>query len=150
TAVAFSPDGKTLALGGSVGPILLLNVDNLQTKKLTGHLGVVKDLMFLPNQKLVSSSYENTLKVWDVQTGKPIKTIQLPKAPINTKWSEDGRLAAIFFGGVQWPPKLYDMETGKESNTKLPQKTAAFGLALSPDGKILATGENKGEVVLWD
>ena len=71
-AVAYSPDGKTLASSGSSdGTIQLWHVDtgNL-VQTLAGHTETVTALTFAPDGKtLVSGSNDDTLRVWDSPTG---------------------------------------------------------------------------------
>ncbi len=48
-ATAFSPDGRTLAAGGSGGEIVLYDLESRTvTQRLTGHAGDVFDLEFGP------------------------------------------------------------------------------------------------------
>jgi len=84
--LAFSPDGKTLASGGSCddkgkavpGEIKLWNVAsgrNLLT--LQGHRKPFLSLAFSPDGKtLALGSADSTVKLWDVTTGKERATLQ--------------------------------------------------------------------------
>jgi WD40 repeat protein len=47
-------------------------------------------------------------------------------------------------------PRLWDLETGAEHATKIVSAVRLNCVALSPDGKTLATGGVKGTLVLWD
>ena len=76
-ALAFSPDGKTLAVGSNNGLIQLVNVaDGKLQKALPGHTSSVTGLAFHPSGiLLVSSSKDRTLRLWNPATGQALKTL---------------------------------------------------------------------------
>ncbi|BEL12131.1 hypothetical protein Q0Z83_103220 [Actinoplanes sichuanensis] len=64
--VAFSPDGRTLAVGDRSGPIHLWDTaTRARTATLRGHIGVVRALAFAPDGGLlVSGSFDSLVSVW--------------------------------------------------------------------------------------
>ena len=77
-ALAFSPDGKTLAAGGTDGQIYLFNVaDGKFIRVLTGHTSGVTGVAFHPTGTLlVSSSKDRTVRLWTPATGALIKALE--------------------------------------------------------------------------
>jgi WD40 repeat protein len=68
----------------------------------------------------------------------------------STVWSPDGMVIASLGGGSSARPLcLWEVATGRELR-QLPAQDAVWAAAFSPDGKILATTENKRGIVLWD
>ena len=87
TASAISPDGKWGAGADAEGEILLfdLEAEGKQTPKtLSGHLGGVTYLLFLPDgRRLVSSGKDGTIRLWSVPTGKLERTLSGKTAGAN-------------------------------------------------------------------
>lgn len=79
-SVAISKDKKFALTGGEVNDprILLWNLDTGElARELTGHQHLVRDLRFLPDGKTaISTSYDCTVRKWDLETGKELFRFQ--------------------------------------------------------------------------
>ena len=78
TAMAFSPDGRTLVADGGRQAIHFWDTatgkDRLATPE--AHLGNVGALAFSPDGKtLISGSDDRTVRFWDLATGRPTRTL---------------------------------------------------------------------------
>jgi WD40 repeat protein len=75
--IIYSNDFAQLILGGYNGDILVLNSSDLTTTKtLKGHFKMIKSISIsFDNKFLVSGSGDQTIKVWNLKTGKELKTI---------------------------------------------------------------------------
>jgi WD40 repeat protein len=69
-SIAFSPDGRTIALGGSQG-ISLHNVENDQSKHCPGATGRITTILYLPGGTMLASASSDRTDLWDV-AGDPI------------------------------------------------------------------------------
>ncbi len=72
SALAFSPDGKTLVSGRANGEVLVWDVaSGRNTATLEGHASWVRCLVFSPDGKRIASrSQDDTIRLWDAVTDK--------------------------------------------------------------------------------
>ncbi|WP_329086386.1 nSTAND1 domain-containing NTPase [Streptosporangium sp. NBC_01469] len=156
SAVAFSPDGRTLAgASGSRDDGSLLLWDVATRKRigapLTGHTDGVASVAFSPDGRtLASGGYDHTLRLWDVATRKQIGT------PLtgdgfgveSVVFSPDGRTLA---SGAGETVRLWDVATRKQIGAPLTDHTdGVASVAFSPDGRTLASGGYDHTLRLWD
>jgi WD40 repeat protein len=77
-SLAFSPDNKLLALGGSDGAIQLVNATGgKMVRSLTGHDSSVTCLAFHPSGNLLASgSRDRTIRLWNPDGGRAVKALE--------------------------------------------------------------------------
>jgi WD40 repeat protein len=169
-AVAFSPNGETLASGGHGlrGPIKLWDVSKgKSTASLEGGESSVLALAFSPDGKTLASGHALTIKLWDVTTGDQRSSLEGHEAQINSvAFSPDGKLlasgSATNFGlKEKGRPviKLWDLSTDKNVTSLEGHTSWVMCVAFSPSGKVLASGsaddtvhggEGVATIKLWD
>jgi WD40 repeat protein/serine/threonine protein kinase/tetratricopeptide (TPR) repeat protein len=147
-SATFSADGNTFATANrALHSVRIWKLAGTGEKLvLAGHDGLVADLAFSPDGKvLASASKDRKVKVWDVATGRLRRTLPgvesiFPSSIQSVDFSPDGRLLATGqFGLAAEPVQVWDLATGKAfvpPDDELGQR--AYGVAFSPDGKILA------------
>jgi RNA polymerase sigma factor (sigma-70 family) len=165
--VKASKDGTRIAAsayvqGGKVGDTEI-KVWEAKTGKLVQTVqtdGAIQAVALSPDGKRVTCPRRGQLFVWDVDTGKPLKTLETPEGHVyySIAFSEDGKLVAA--GGAQFEgnkkgPKavIWDTETGKvKHELEDGTMTGIVGaLAFSPDHKTLATGSGGDATIrIWD
>jgi WD40 repeat protein len=104
---------------------------------LNGHTGWVWSVAFSPDSKtLASGSWDETIKLWEVATGKEQATLKGHVGRVlSVAFSPDGKTLAS--GSGDSTIKLWDMVTGKNTATLKGHTNAVYSVAFSPDGKTL-------------
>ena len=166
-ALAFSPDGQTLAIseyGDIANSTRLWNVaDPAHPKPLGGPLrmnGAEADALAFSSvgQLLATADSDNTIRLWNVADPASAQSAGMPltgasQGGVNTvAFSPDGSLLAS--GGFDGTVRLW--------NVGHPDAPVALGqplkagtgsvdsVAFSPDGRLLASGDFDGTVRLWN
>ncbi len=119
---------------------------------LQGHTEAVYALAFTPDGKhVVTGSGDRALKVWEVATGKELKTFAGPTGHQNlvlsVSVSPDGSLIAS--GGSDNTAKVWDFPRTSPLR-EIAKSDGTQALAVSPDGTRLAGGGKDGNIHIWN
>jgi len=164
--VAFSNDGNKLASASYDQTIRIWDATPLDGDPqaphcvtLTGHKQLVSGVAFSPDGRwLASSSWDGTVKLWETSASgtpgvfTPRYTLRGHSGNvIGVAFSSDKRILAS--GSVDKTVKLWDLQAPVgDSLTELrtiPCAERVFSIAFSPDGRLLAVGQNSG-IALYD
>jgi WD40 repeat protein/uncharacterized caspase-like protein len=117
---------------------------------LRGHKGNIDAAAFSPDsRRLATSAHDNMIKLWDVNNGRLVRTLQGHTSFVNwVAFSADGRrLASASFDRTV---RLWDVETGRAIRTFQGHNGTVKSVAFSPDGRRLASASTDKSVKLWD
>jgi WD40 repeat protein len=148
-SVAWSPDGKLLAIGNRDQTDLWDPLSDSLLHTLTGHDGLVESVAWSPDGKLLATgSRDRTIRLWDPVSSLPHTLEGHTDSVGSVAWSPDGKLLAT--GSNDQTIRLWDPVSGRLLRILTGHADWIESVAWSSDGKLLATGSRDRTIQLWD
>ncbi len=158
-AIALSPDGRWLAVGGwthpecagRCGDIRLYDFKSGELEALLkGHSNAVEGLAFSPDgKKLISGSANFDAIIWDVAQGTLLHRLKGHRGEIYAVgFTPDGQRAVT--GSYDNTLRLWSVADGALIKEMTGHRDKASALAVSPKDGSIASGDKSGEIRLWD
>jgi len=162
SAVAFSPDGHTVAVAAGYSPATFLwNVTNRESpafiKKITGQGRSISSVAFSADgSRLATTSWDDTTELWDITdpaAPEEMAMLQGQEGSVNTAaFSPDGNTLAT--GSDDTTVMLWnaDINANTPALAAIPDQygTADTVSTVAMSGHILAIGYSRGTVGLWN
>lgn len=158
TSVAFSPDSRLLVSGAQDTTVRLWSIEPPKELRTIGrHTPPVSAVLFMPDGKRVlvasgdpSPVFDSVpadpiqLKLYSLETGRLLKKFGRHGQSVKSiAMSKDGRVLATATGWAH----VWDVATGARK-ARFKEPGVIESVALSPDGKMLLTGNYYGVVTL--
>ena len=150
-AVAFSPDGTTIATASYDKTVRLWDAATGQPLgKPMKHDGWVVSVVFGPDgTKLATASCDTMARLWDVATGKPLGLPMKHDGWVRSvTFSPDG--TKIVTGSQDTTARLWDAVTGQPLGLPMKHANGVGNVAFSPDGTKVVTADIDTTAQLWD
>jgi WD40 repeat protein len=147
--VAYSPDGKTVAVGGDGGKTLAVKLFDAATGKETLKIPFleapsVKSVAFSPDGKTLAASGGFSTRLFEAATGK--ETLKIDRKAIGLRFAPDGK---TLVGAVAGTVYRWDAATGK-SLIPAGGDSPVAQVEVTADGKRVVTRGQDGDAHVWD
>ena len=139
--ICYSPDGKRIAIAGAT--VKIIDPENNQELHIQGK----ERACFSPDgNKIATGGANNTLKVWNADTGELLHTFQQRKHISGLAFHPNGNLIASsdFLKVI-----IRNIATGEQWVLK-GHTGGVRTISFSPDGNRLATGGSDRTILIWD
>ncbi|MGE0883455.1 MAG: AAA-like domain-containing protein [Blastocatellales bacterium] len=151
-SIAYSPDGKLLAIAGYDRKARIYSTDNLAlVNTYKGHGMSVDAVEFSGNSKLLATyGRDGFAKIWDLSESQE-KILKDGEYNVDSNFklafSKDER---YLFTGGRSDVHLWDTKTQQLVRSFKGNKDVVWGIAVSHDGKMLASASQDKTIKIWD
>ncbi|XP_043825125.1 apoptotic protease-activating factor 1 isoform X1 [Dromiciops gliroides] len=146
--VQFTSEGRTLISSSDDSTVQVWNWQSEEFVFLKAHQEPVKDFRLLQNPRLLTWSFDGTVKVWNILTGKVEKdfvchqdtVLSCDVSPDTSKFSSTS---------ADKTAKIWSFESHSPLHELRGHEGCVRCSVFSGDSALLATGDDNGEIRIW-
>ncbi len=148
--IVFSPDGKHIAVAVDGNNVDVMSLPSGKVEQtFSGHTGTLTEIVFAPHgNRLATVALDDPVRIWDQNSGKLLRTFSSSNKPYALAFSADGR--QLFTGHIEEAAclRIWDSRTGQELQSPVRHYGSILDIAVSSDGKRIATASWDDTIVL--
>lgn len=150
-AVAFSPDGNTIASGSNDKKVFLWSVTTKEViAEFHGHSDNIYDIAFSPDGTMVAAcSKDKSVRIWNIAERKLVHLLNgHQEMVLEIEFSPDGKY--LISSSSDQAIKLWDVKTGEQLYGYLENESSIPDIAFLPDGKRFVSAGMDGSLKMWE
>ena len=146
-AIAISPDGSLIASGSVDNTVKLRDVNSGSLVTTFRHQGSVSHVAFSPDgQTIASASYDRTVRLWNIITKRQLKILTHQDWVQSLVFNEDILITCSRDRKIQY----WNIERGEVQTIVNSYSDGIWAIAVSPDGKHIASTGDEQTIQLWN
>ena len=152
-SIAITPDGKWILMGsGNIVHVFDANSAQ-EVARFSGHTGAIYSVNALSDNVLaLSGGKDRTLQLWELNSGRHLKTIECGMADADDIFSSavNPKGTMVVSGHRDGGIRLWNLETGELLAALKGHSGFVYSVQITPNGRFAISGSEDTTVKVWD